>query len=91
MKIDQLHNAATTARTQAGGQSNKTGAAASRGTETTQTVSHLHQHSLRVGQDVDHARIGEIRQAIREGKLEVDTQRIADRLIDNLGEWMGGK
>ena len=40
-------------------------------------------------QDIDHARVAELRQAISEGRLHVDTDRIADRLIASVRDLLG--
>ena len=42
------------------------------------------QSSIDSSQDIDMAKVQEIRDAIREGRLEVRADRIADGLIANL-------
>ncbi|HEX5678741.1 MAG TPA: flagellar biosynthesis anti-sigma factor FlgM [Alcanivorax sp.] len=44
-------------------------------------VTHLRQPSTDSGQDIDTARVDEIRQAISEGRLEIRADKIADGLI----------
>lgn len=44
-------------------------------------VAHLRQPSADSGQDIDTARVDEIRQAISEGRLEIRADKIADGLI----------
>lgn len=41
------------------------------------------------GQDIDAARVEELRQAISEGRLEIRAERIADRLIEGLRDLLG--
>ncbi len=40
-------------------------------------------------QDIDTARVDEIRQAISEGRMELDTGKIADGLIDSVRDMLG--
>lgn len=91
MKIDHLPNAATPTRTQTDGPRGKGDASGAGATTASPTVMHLRSNAAHTAGDVDHARVGELRQAIREGKLDIDTGRIADRLIDNLDAWMGNQ
>ncbi len=44
-------------------------------------VAHLRQPAADSGQDIDTARVDEIRQAISEGRLEIRADKIADGLI----------
>ncbi|CAD5379352.1 Negative regulator of flagellin synthesis flgM [Pseudomonas sp. OF001] len=51
------------------------------------TVTHLSTSDNRSGsEDIDLARVAELRQAIREGRLEIDAERIADGLIASVRE-----
>ncbi|AQU84567.1 MAG: flagellar biosynthesis anti-sigma factor FlgM [Halomonas sp.] len=56
--------------------------AASTAKESTQ----LSQFRIDSSQDIDMAKVQEIRDAIREGRLEMRADRIADGLIANLNE-----
>ncbi|AVI61828.1 flagellar biosynthesis anti-sigma factor FlgM [Halomonas sp. GFAJ-1] len=56
--------------------------AASAAKESTQ----LSQSRVDSSQDIDMAKVQEIRDAIREGRLEIRADRIADGLIANLNE-----
>ncbi|MCE8014775.1 flagellar biosynthesis anti-sigma factor FlgM [Halomonas sp. MCCC 1A17488] len=47
-------------------------------------ATHLSQKAADTSRDVDMARVEEIREAIREGRLEVRAERIADALIESL-------
>ncbi|MBE0490271.1 MAG: flagellar biosynthesis anti-sigma factor FlgM [Halomonas sp.] len=50
---------------------------------------HLSHGAPDASQDIDTARVAEIREAIREGKLEIHAERIADGLIANVRELLG--
>ncbi len=51
------------------------------------TVSHLSAAASKdASQDVDSARVDEIRQAIRDGRLQINAERIADGLIASVRE-----
>ncbi|MFY0989068.1 flagellar biosynthesis anti-sigma factor FlgM [Halomonas sp. C05BenzN] len=52
-------------------------------------MTHLSRHAADAGQDIDSARVEEIREAIREGRLEIHADRIADGLIANVREMLG--
>lgn len=45
----------------------------------------LSQQSVDTSQDIDLAKVDEIRDAIREGKLDIDPERIASGLLASLG------
>lgn len=53
------------------------------------SVAHLSNRSQDTTQDIDTARVAEIRQAISEGRLEIDSERIADGLIDSVRDLLG--
>lgn len=56
-------------------------------TELSSTVSHVNAAASRnASQDVDSARVGKIRQAILEGRLQINAERIADGLIASVRE-----
>lgn len=52
-------------------------------------LTHLRHGATDASQDIDTARVEEIRQAIREGRLEIKADRIADGLIDNVRQMLG--
>lgn len=54
--------------------------------ESTANVSSLHQQNPDNSQDIDMARVEELRQAISSGKFEIRAERIADALIASLQE-----
>lgn len=57
---------------------------------TPRSATHLSQVGSNASQDIDHARVSELRQAISDGQLSVNTDRITDRLIDNVRDLLGG-
>lgn len=52
----------------------------------TRESTQLSQSSIDETQDIDTAKVEEIRTAIREGRLEMHADRIADSLIANLND-----
>ncbi|HET7267211.1 MAG TPA: flagellar biosynthesis anti-sigma factor FlgM [Oleiagrimonas sp.] len=52
-------------------------------------ATHLHQSGTDASHDIDHVRVAELRQAIAEGRLKIDTDRIADRLLAGIRELDG--
>ncbi|MGS2742014.1 flagellar biosynthesis anti-sigma factor FlgM [Halomonas sp. LS-001] len=61
-------------------QMQKTGNAGNASTAATQ----LSQQSTDTSQDIDRAKVDEIRTAIREGRMEINPERIADGLLSKL-------
>ncbi|MBF59018.1 flagellar biosynthesis anti-sigma factor FlgM [Halomonas sp. FeN2] len=53
----------------------------------TRESTQLSQTSTDESQDIDSAKVEEIRDAIREGRLEMNADRIADGLIANLKDF----
>ncbi|MBD3895195.1 flagellar biosynthesis anti-sigma factor FlgM [Halomonas sp. ML-15] len=51
-------------------------------------VTHLSSTGSHSSQDVDSARVEEIRQAISDGKLDIHAERIADGLIDSVRDML---
>jgi negative regulator of flagellin synthesis FlgM len=51
-------------------------------------VAHLRQPTADSGQDIDTARVDEIRQAISEGRLEIRADQIADGLIASVRDML---
>lgn len=47
-------------------------------------VTHLSQTAEYAGQDINTARVNEIRQAISEGRLEIRADKIADGLLNSV-------
>ncbi|MBB3329901.1 negative regulator of flagellin synthesis FlgM [Halomonas campaniensis] len=52
-------------------------------------MTHLSQRAADTRQDIDTARVEEIREAIREGRLEIRADRIADGLIASVRDLLG--
>lgn len=49
-------------------------------------VTHLSQALENTSQDIDMARVEELREAIRDGKLDIRADQIADKLIESVRE-----
>lgn len=54
-------------------------------------ATHLRQGSADTSQDIDAARVAEVRDAIREGRLEINPERIADGLIASVQDLLTGE
>lgn len=54
-------------------------------------TTHLSAAATDDSQDIDGARVEEIREAIRDGRLEVRAERIADGLIDSVRDLLGDR
>ncbi len=54
-------------------------------------ATHLSQKATDASRDIDMARVDEIREAIREGRLEIRADRIADSLIESLSAENSGE
>ncbi len=52
-------------------------------------ITHLSDSARDDSQDIDSARVAEIRQAISEGRLDIRAERIADGLIDSVRDLLG--
>ena len=52
-------------------------------------TTHLRQAGTDASRDIDAAKVEEIREAIREGRLEIRAERIADALIESLQQTTG--
>ncbi|MFU8783863.1 flagellar biosynthesis anti-sigma factor FlgM [Aliidiomarina sp.] len=51
-------------------------------------VTHFSQALENTSQDIDMARVDELKQAIRDGKLDIRADKIADSLIDSVREML---
>lgn len=86
MKIDSsITSAVTVAKTR---QQRPAGSGSTTGVASESTVATLnHSQALdQTGAPADSERIAEIRQAIADGKLQINAERIADRLIQGVQE-----
>lgn len=88
MKIDSSHLPARPAATPGKPAPTRTQEGqASSGEQAASTVTHLSAASSRTGsEDIDMARVAELRQAIMDGRLEISAERIADGLIASVRE-----
>ncbi|WP_280562078.1 MULTISPECIES: flagellar biosynthesis anti-sigma factor FlgM [unclassified Chromohalobacter] len=92
MKISNLHPPTQASQSE---QSDATQRTPPRGGDTAQagspaSITTLSQsNEADTSQDIDTARIDEIRQAISDGQLELDTGKIADGLIDSVRDLLG--
>lgn len=91
MKIDNISHLSTPGRIDLPNNNGKTESATSSSGAASGSVTHLSQAGSDTRQDIDQARVAELRQAISEGRLSVDTGRIADRLIASVQDLLGGK
>ncbi|WP_043526270.1 flagellar biosynthesis anti-sigma factor FlgM [Litchfieldella xinjiangensis] len=90
MKIDSSHTLARPNQSESSDKAGKANSAApaAKGNSPA-VVTHLNQSAKNAGQDIDQARVEEIRQAISEGRLEISAERIADGLIDSVRDLLG--
>ena len=88
MKIDSSHPPTRPAAAEGKEASAKTQRSQAKAqAESSSTVSHLSDAgSKNAAQDVDPARVAEIRRAILEGRLQISAERIADGLIASVRE-----
>ncbi|WNL38873.1 flagellar biosynthesis anti-sigma factor FlgM [Halomonas sp. PAMB 3264] len=87
MKIDNLNPLLRTNQTQQRDDTQKVGGTQSSPEgSTTRESTRLSQMHMDDSQDIDMARVDDIRDAIREGRLEIRADRIADGLIAQLKE-----
>lgn len=87
MKIDNINSLLRSSQTQQRDEPKKTDSVA----PTTQTgavreSTQLSQSSIDESQDIDTVKVEEIRDAIREGRLEMRADRIAEGLLANLND-----
>lgn len=54
-------------------------------------TTHLSQAATDTSQDIDTVRVEELREAIREGRLDIRADRIADGLIESVKNLLDGK
>lgn len=55
------------------------------------TLTHLTPTPGNTSQDIDQARVNDLRQAILEGRLEMNTDKIADGLLASVRDMLGDK
>jgi negative regulator of flagellin synthesis FlgM len=59
------------------------------GTTDPAVLTHLHNGAADAEQDIDAAKVAEVRDAIREGKLELHPERIAEGLLASVHDLLG--
>lgn len=89
MKIDNVSHLTTPTRIDQAKNKEQAGGVAPRANVESQSATHLSRAGSDPSQDIDHVRVAELRQAIAEGRLHVDTDRIADRLIASVRDLVG--
>lgn len=66
------------------GQASRSSEAASKASGGASSLGQMNAALLDTSNDVDSLRVNEVRQAIIDGKLEIDTGKIAQGLLENL-------
>ncbi|HXS05124.1 MAG TPA: flagellar biosynthesis anti-sigma factor FlgM [Rhodanobacter sp.] len=89
MKIDNVSHLTTPGRIDQAKNKEKVDNVAPQGNAEAGSTTQLSRAGSDTSQDIDHARVAELRQAISEGRLHVDTDRIADRLIASVHDLLG--
>ena len=89
MKIDNVSHLTTPTRIDQAKNKEKAGNVAPQAGAESQSATQLSRGGTDASQDIDHARVAELRQAISEGRLQVDTDKIADRLISSVRDLLG--
>lgn len=89
MKIDNVSHLTTPGRIDQAKNKEKVDSVAPQANAEAQSSTQLSRAGSDTSQDIDHARVAELRQAISEGRLHVDTDRIADRLIASVHDLLG--
>lgn len=90
MKIENVSHLSTPNRVDQGKGGQKAGGVAAGDGVAAQASTHLSRLGQGdTSQDIDQARVAEVRQAIADGTLKVDTNRIADRLIASVRDLVG--
>ncbi|HKZ11621.1 MAG TPA: flagellar biosynthesis anti-sigma factor FlgM [Rhodanobacteraceae bacterium] len=89
MKIDNVSHLTTPTRIDQAKSKEKVGDLAPQANGESQSATHLSRAGADTSQDIDHARVAELRQAISDGSLKMDTDRITDRLIASVRDLLG--
>lgn len=86
MKVDNVNSLLRPNQTQPRDEAQKSQAGGSASVKQgSADATRLSQQSVDTSQDIDLAKVDEIRDAIREGKLDIDPERIASGLLASLG------
>lgn len=91
VKISNLHPPTQAAQTEQSDAAQRTprGGDAAQTNAPASTTTLSQSNEADTSQDIDTARVDEIRQAISEGQMELDTGKIADGLIDSVRDMLG--
>jgi negative regulator of flagellin synthesis FlgM len=89
MKIDNVPHPRTPPRVDHGKGKERIASVAPQGGATAKSATHLGKVGGNASHDIDHARVAELRQAIADGRLVVNTDHIADRLLDSARDMLG--
>ncbi|WP_251978185.1 flagellar biosynthesis anti-sigma factor FlgM [Salinicola avicenniae] len=89
MKIDQTHPLTRPTQSDATEQKKATAPAADTQTVAGSTTTFSQLSAQDDSSDIDTARVNEIRQAIADGSLELDTSKIADGLVQSVRDMLG--
>jgi len=89
MKIDNVSHLSTPTRIDQAKSKEKIGNVTAQGSAEAGSTTRLSRAGSDASQDIDHARVAELRQAISDGSLKMDTDRIADRLIASVRDLLG--
>lgn len=91
MKIDNISHSVTPSRVERGQGQGKVANAAPSQDASARSATHLSHAASNASQDIDQGRVSELRNAIANGQLAVNTDRISDRLIDNVRDLLGSR
>ncbi|WP_202796067.1 flagellar biosynthesis anti-sigma factor FlgM [Idiomarina sp. A28L] len=88
MKINGMQPLPVTPSSEQGKSTGKTSGAgnANQTAETPAAVTHFSPALENTSQDIDMARVNELKEAIRDGRLDIRADQIADSLIDSVRE-----
>jgi len=89
MKIENVSHLTTPSRIDQAKNKEKAGNVTAQGNAEAGSTTQLSRAGSDASQDIDHARVAELRQAISDGSLKMDTDRIADRLIASVRDLLG--
>ncbi|MDR5898761.1 flagellar biosynthesis anti-sigma factor FlgM [Halomonas vilamensis] len=86
MKVDNVNSLLRPSQTQPRDETQKANVGnAANAKQASADATRLSQQHVDTSQDIDLAKVDEIRDAIREGKLDIDPERIASGLLASLG------
>lgn len=89
MKIDNISHSSIPSRIERGQGQGKVADAAPAQGASARSATRFSTVASNASQDIDQGRVSELRNAIANGELAVNTDRISDRLIDNVRDLLG--